>query len=70
MVKIQIEIINRLGSFKSDIREINESNLQEFKNISRDFYKSGLEIDLEDGSFVVFSPLIISESIFKINVNV
>lgn len=68
MKRIQIELITTFGVFKGDIRNITDSNLEDFKFISKKYFESGLELDLEDGSFAVFSPEVIKNSIFKINI--
>lgn len=65
-MKIQIELLTTFGEFKSGIINIEESKLPELKNMSKNYFKTGLELDLEDGSFAIFSPEVIKNSIFKI----
>lgn len=69
-MKIQIELITDFGIFKSQLSEIEDDKLEEFKQLSKNYYKTGLELDLEDGSFAIFTPDIIKKSIFKIKQNV
>jgi hypothetical protein len=67
MVKIQIEIFTTFGNFKSKEIILELSKIDEFQNMSREYYKTGLELDLEDDSFIIFPPEVIKNSIFKIN---
>jgi hypothetical protein len=65
-MKIQIVVSTKIGEFKSDIREIDSSKIEEFKKISSGYFNSTLELDLEDGSFIIISPGLLKESVFKI----
>ena len=68
MTEIQIEIINSLGHFKAKKVTVNDKQLEEIINVAKVFYSSGgFELKLEDGSFMVFSPGIVQNSILKIN---
>lgn len=67
-MKIQIQLITNFGEFKSDIREIENDKFLELKTMSSKYFEKGLELDLEDGSFAIFSPDVIKNSIFKINI--
>lgn len=69
-MRIQIELITDFGIFKSELSEIEDDKLEEFKQLSKSYYKTGLELDLEDGSFAIFTPDTIKKSIFKIKQNV
>ena len=68
MKTIQIELITTFGTFKGEIRSIEESRLEDLKQLSKKYFETGLELDLEDGSFAIFSPEVIKNSIFKINI--
>jgi hypothetical protein len=67
MIQIQIEILTTFGTFKSKKIILNDDKVEEFQNMSREYYRTGLELDLEDGSFIIFPPDIVKNSIFKIN---
>ena len=69
-MRIQLELITTFGIFKSQIVDLNDSKIDNFQEMSKEYYKKGLEMDLEDGAFVVFSPEVIKNSIFKISKNV
>jgi hypothetical protein len=69
-MRIQLELITTFGIFKSQIVDLNDSKIDNFQEMSKEYYKKGLEMDLEDGAFAVFSPEVIKNSIFKINKNV
>lgn len=69
-MRIQLELITTFGIFKSQIVDLNDSKIGNFQEMSKEYYKKGLEMDLEDGAFAVFSPEVIKNSIFKISKNV
>jgi hypothetical protein len=69
-MKIQIELLTNFGNFKSEISEIEDGKIEELKEMSKGYFRTGLELDLEDGSFAIFSPEVIKNSILKINRNV
>lgn len=69
-MRIQLELITTFGIFKSQIVDLNDSKIDNFQEMSKEYYKKGLEMDLEDGAFAVFSPEVIKNSIFKISKNV
>lgn len=66
-MKIQIQIINDLGSFSGEILEMSQEQYIQTQELSKNFYDSGFEMDLEDGGFIIFPPDIIKKSILKIN---
>lgn len=68
MTEIQIVIINSLGEFRAKKVTVNDEQLEEVTKVAKVFYTSGgFELNLEDGSFIVFSPGIIQNSILRIN---
>jgi hypothetical protein len=69
-MKIQIELLTNFGNFKSEISEIEDEKIEQLKEMSKGYFRTGLELDLEDGSFAIFSPEVIKNSILKINRNV
>lgn len=66
-MKIQIQIINELGTFNGEILEMSEEQYISTQEFSKNFYSLGFEMDLEDGGFIIFPPDIIKKSILKIN---
>jgi hypothetical protein len=69
-MRIQLELITTFGIFKSNVVDLDDKKIDNFQEMSKEYYKKGLEMDLEDGSFAVFSPEVVKNSIFKINKNV
>jgi len=70
MYKIQIEIENSFGKFRTGESTINKEGYDELINMSRTFYiTGGFEITCEDGTFIVFPPEIVKNSILKIYAN-
>lgn len=68
MTELQIVIINSLGEFKAKKVIASDKQLEEITNVAKVFYSAGgFELNLEDGSFMVFSPGIVQNSILKIN---
>lgn len=68
MFEIQIIIKNRFGEFKGRKVIVDDQNLNKIKESSKLFYQSaGFELTCEDGSFVVFPPEIVRESMLKID---
>ena len=68
MTEIQIVIINSLGEFRARKLQVTDNELSEITKVAQKFYTAGgFELNLEDGSFIVFSPGIIQNSILKIN---
>jgi hypothetical protein len=69
-MRIQLELITTFGIFKSHVVDLDDAKIDNFQEMSKEYYKKGLEMDLEDGAFAVFSPEVVKNSIFKINKNV
>lgn len=69
-MRIQLELITTFGIFKSHVVYLDDTKIDNFQEMSKEYYKKGLEMDLEDGAFAVFSPEVVKNSIFKINKNV
>lgn len=65
-MNIQLVIINKFGEFKGKTVEISEENYQKLLEMVKVFYNSGFELNTEDGSFVVFPPEVVSQSILKV----
>jgi hypothetical protein len=65
-MKVRLVLINNLGEFVGKSVSMSEENYNKLLNMVKNFYNSGFELNLEDGSFVVFPPEIVSKSILKV----
>lgn len=65
-MKIQIQIINKFGTFNGEIIDIDESQYAIIVEMSKSFYETGFEMETEDGGFVIIPPDIVKDSILKI----
>jgi len=68
MNKIQISIINDLGTFKGEIMEVTDEQFTQIKKLSKDFYTNGFEMTTESGGFMIIPPEIIKNSLFTIEI--
>lgn len=68
MNKIQISIINDLGTFKGEIMEVTDDQYVQIKKLSKDFYTNGFEMTTESGGFMIIPPEIIKKSLFTIEI--
>lgn len=67
MVTIRLVLINKHGEFTGRSVELSEENYQELLAMVKTFYMNdGFELTLEDGTFVVFPPDIVKQSILKV----
>lgn len=67
MYEAQIIIQNSFGEFIGKKSLLTEDQLIEITNIAKGFWiQGGFELNLEDGSFVVFPPNIVQNSLLKI----
>jgi hypothetical protein len=64
-MEISIVIKNRLGEYKSKSIEIDEDDYSKVVEMSKQFYLSGYEMEMENG-FVVIPPDLIRESLLII----
>lgn len=68
MYEFQMILINEFGEFFGQKIKLNEEKCELLINISKTFYmNSGFELTCEDGSFMVFAPDVVKNSILKIN---
>lgn len=67
-MKIQIELITELGNFKGEIYEVTAEEYENLLILWAEYYKEGgMELHLEDGSYIVVPPEIVKKSIYKVN---
>jgi hypothetical protein len=67
MVTIRLVLINKYGEFTGRSVQLTEENYQELLLMVKTFYMNdGFELTLEDGTFVVFPPEIVKQSILKV----
>ena len=65
-MKIQIQVINKFGTFNGEILTIDESQYKIIVEMSKNFYETGFEMETEDGGFLIVPPDIVKDSILKI----
>ena len=66
-VEIQIVLKNHFGEFLGKKSVLNEDQYKNLLQMSKSFYNgSGFELTCEDGSFVVFPPEIVRQSILLV----
>lgn len=69
MYKVRIIIINKFGEYIGKQVSVDNNGLDKIKKMSMVFYDSnGFELDCEDGNFLVLPPLVIKESILKLEI--
>jgi hypothetical protein len=68
MYQIQLVLINKFGEFRGKPANIDGETLESLTKMSKTFYVSGgFELTCEDGSYAIFPPDIVKESILVIN---
>ena len=69
-MEIYLELENKFGSFRGKVVDLDEVSYKKLNEMVKTFYTSGgFELTLEDGTFVVFPPQIVQESILKVKLN-
>jgi hypothetical protein len=66
MFEIQLVLINKFGEFCGRKVPITDENYNKLLEMVKTFYNSGFELTLEDGSFLVFPPDVVAQSILKV----
>ncbi len=67
MVTIKLVLVNTYGEFVGRKAELSVENYNDLLAMVKTFYMNdGFELTLEDGTFVVFSPEIVKQSILKV----
>lgn len=67
MFETQITLKNKFGEFKGRKVIVNKEQLEKIIETSKCFYiSSGFELTCEDGTFVVFPPDIVKESMIMV----
>jgi hypothetical protein len=66
MLEVQLVLINQYGEFKGRIVNLSIEEYGRLQEMSKNFYMGGFELTLEDGSFMVFAPEIVKNSILKL----
>jgi hypothetical protein len=67
MAEVQIIIINKFGEFKGKFVRMCEEDINKLLDMSKKFYiTGGFELTCEDGSFLVFSPDVVKDSILRV----
>ena len=62
----QVIVMTEFGNFSGRKLIVDDEKFKTLCDLSKEFYGSGFELTLEDGSFVVIAPQIVSRSILKI----
>ena len=69
MWEAQFIIMNEFGRFVGRKVEVDDEQFKKLCDLSRNFYGSGFELTLEDGSFIVLAPEIVNKSMLQITKN-
>lgn len=64
--EVQLILKNKFGEYKGRKVQINSENYEQLIKMSKTFYTGGFELTLEDGSFSVFAPNVVQESVLTI----
>jgi hypothetical protein len=68
MIEVQLIIINKLGEFTGKRTMMSVDQYAQLIEMSKNFYKhGGFELTCDDGSFMVFSPDLVQQSVLKIS---
>jgi hypothetical protein len=66
-VEVQIVLKNHFGEFVGKKSTLNEEQYKNLLQMSKSFYVgTGFELTCEDGTFVVFPPEIVRQSILQV----
>ena len=66
-MEIQLLLQNKYGEFLGQRAELSKENYQQLLEMVKGFYlNGGFELTLEDGTFVVFPPEVVKDSILKV----
>lgn len=66
MWEAQVIVMTEFGNFSGRRLIVDDEKFQTLCDLSKEFYGSGFELTLEDGSFIVIAPQIVSRSVLKI----
>ena len=66
MWQAQVIVMTEYGNFCGRKLIVDDEKFHKLCELSKEFYGSGFELTLEDGSFVVIAPQIVSRSVLKI----
>ncbi len=66
MWETQVIVMTEFGNFAGRKLIVDDEKFSKLCELSKEFYGSGFELTLEDGSFIVIAPQIVSKSILKI----
>jgi len=67
MFEVQIIITNKFGEFKGKSVIMEEEDVKKLLDMSKKFYNTGgFELTCEDGSFVVFPPDVVKDSMLRV----
>jgi hypothetical protein len=66
MYEIKLVLISTYGEFRGRPAILSLEDYARLVEMTKTFYSGGFELTLEDGTFVVFAPDVVSQSILKI----
>lgn len=66
MWEAQVVVMTEFGNFSGRKLIVDDEKFQKLCDLSKEFYGSGFELTLEDGSFIVIAPQIVNRSVLKI----
>jgi hypothetical protein len=67
-IKVQITILCEFGNFYGEILEVSVDQYRNIIDLSKNYYETGFEMNLESGGFVILPPDIVKKSVLQINI--
>jgi hypothetical protein len=67
-IKVQITILCEFGNFYGEILEVSIDQYRNIIDLSKNYYETGFEMNLESGGFVILPPDIVKKSVLQINI--
>lgn len=67
-IKIQLSIICELGTYYGEVLEVSVEQYRNIIDLSKNYYETGFEMNLESGGFVILPPDIVKKSVLQINI--
>ena len=68
IIKVQITILGEFGNFYGEVLEVSVDQYRNIIDLSKNYYETGFEMNLESGGFVILPPDIVKKSVLQINI--
>jgi len=67
-IKIQITILCEFGNFYGESLEVSIDQYRNIIELSKNYYETGFEMNLESGGFIILPPDVVKKSVLQINI--